>query len=343
MLRILIDDEGQCRTQRAVLACFAATLPQAQIAWASQLPRPARWADAPPASARRLRVLMAALEHLPGRHTVYVPGHLVPGDQLILDPYVAGAPVPEWTTVADLDIFLADNGSPAAIQLAQQAVLNPDYQSCSAFPAAGLATLPTWIRASGLASVVLITARPWYFAQAQSRSQWLAWLRRALHQSLLTLEDVRADVCEGLVRPSLLQDASALLAGDKMPLAPDATLDSLFTCPEVRLSDAQYAMLHSAALQARTTRYHRIEAARKSAEARDFRPPQPSVPLQARAARKVRSLARRAVKNAVSLQALDVRKIRSLARRAVKKAYYYYSISLRPLIRGSDASRSRSQ
>lgn len=321
MLRILIDDEGQCRTQRAVLACFAATLPQAQIAWASQLPRPARWADAPPASARRLRVLMAALEHLPGRYTLYVPGHVVPGEPLALAPNVPGPPVPNWATLADLDVFLADNGSPAAVQLAQQALLNPDYQSCSAFPAAGLATLPPWIRASGLASQGLITARPWYFAQAQSRSQWLAWVRKALHQRLLTLEDVRADVGEGLVRPSLLQDASALAAGDKPPLAPDTTLDTLFTCPEVRLSDAQYATLHSQALQARTSRYHRMEAARKSAEARDFRPPQPPVSLQARAARKVQSL----------------------ARRAVKKAYYYYSISLRPLIRSSGASRSSSQ
>lgn len=320
-LRILIDDESQCRTQRAVLAAFALSLPRADVTWSSRLPPVQGWADAPAASARRLRALLVALGPKAGRCTLYLPGHVVPGDRFAASPGNAGVPVPTSTTIADLDVFLADNGSHAATQFAQHAELNPDYQSCSAFPAAGLATVPPWLSASGMASPGLLTARPWYFVHVPARGQWLAWLRKAIDAGLLTVEDVQADVEEGLVRPSLVADAQAVAAGLGLPAVPDTSLDALFVCPEVRLSDSQYAMLHSASLQARTLRYHRMEAARKSAEAREAPPAQPRLAWPERAKRQVRSL----------------------GRRAVKKAYYYYAISLRPLIRGSDPGRSRSQ
>lgn len=316
-LRILIDDEGQCRTQRAVLGAFAASLREAEIAWSSQLPAVGGWADAPPASARRLRTLVAALSPMPGRYTLHVPGYVVPGMTLVLTPEVAGAPVPEWTNVIDLDLFLADNGSPAAAHFAHHARLNPDYQSCSAFAAAGLATVPPWIAASGLASPVQFTSRPWYAARVPARAQWLAWVGKALQEGRLSLQDVEADVQEGLARPSLLQDATALTAGEMPDAIPDVTLDGLFTCPEMRVSDAQHAMLHSRALQARTLRYHRMEASRKHAEAAGYRvQPPPSGPLASRTARNVRTL----------------------ARNAMKRAYRLYSVSLRPLLRRGGAT-----
>lgn len=319
-LRFLIDDTGQSRAQRGVLAAFARTLPaSAQVVWSSALALARRWDDAPAESARRLGVRLEALAPAPGRRTVFIPGHIVPG---AVQGFVAAGPARDFaafTTVAALDLFVADNGHPLAAEFAASCAAHHDYESCSAHPVAGFTSLPAWLTAGGLSSALLVTQRPWYSAQVAGSGQWLQWLAQALQQDLLALADVEADVREGLVRPSLLEEAKALAAGAEPAAVRDTTLDALFTCPERRVPDAQYAMLHSAALQERMLRQARVKGERKA--------------KSARAAKKAASSAlRNALRPAYRKLRAAARKVYSLGFRG---AYFCYSVTLRPLIRRS--------
>lgn len=327
-LRILIDDTPPGRTQRAVLAAFAGMLPSSvEVAWCSTLEEPRCWRDAPPASARRVAWHAAALAPASEvQATVFLPGHVVPGDpQSVLGELSASA-LPSWTTVADLDWFVADNGSPEAAYLARHREANPDYQSFSSCLVSTFAASPSWLARGGFVSAGLMSLRPWYFAQVPTRVQWLQWVHTAIRLGRLSLADVEADVAEGLVRPSLLEDVQSLLAGGEIPACPDLTLDTLFICPEARLSDRQYGLLHSRELQQRTLRRARQEAARKAAEARE--PRTAAAPASASAPKVSGSPWSRAL-----------HKARDRARRLYKKAYTLYAATLRPLIRGSTTDR----
>ena len=317
-LRFLIDDVGQSRSQRAVLASFARSLPApAEVAWSSALAQPRRWDDAPAESARRLGLRLQALAPAPGRRTVFIPGHVVPGAVQAFTAEVPATDLPASTTVAALDLFVADNAHPLAAEYAAHCAAHPDYESCSGHPGAGFTCLPVWLTAGGLSSALLLTQRPWYAARVGSSRQWLEWLARAMQQGLLTLADVAADIREGLVRPSLLAEAQALAAGSAPTSAADTTLDAIFVCPERRVPDAQYAMLHSAALQERMLLHAKLKGARKAQAARGGRS---ASPLRT-AYRTLRSAAKR---------------VYSLGFRGL---YLCYSVTLRPLIRRSPDRR----
>lgn len=322
-LRILIDDAGQCRTQSAVLAAWAASVPASvELLRTSALPAPAGWHDVPPESARRLAARIEALAPVADTLTIFLPGHMIPGELDAFPADAAGAPLPAWTTAADLDLFAVDNGSPLAAHFAQHRAVNPDYHSCGSYPVAGFTSIPSWLTTGGLASAVLLTQRPWYFAQVPGRRAWLRWLRTAFAHKLLTLQDVEADVLAGAARPSLLEDARALEAGGEPLASPDTTLDSVFTCPELRPTDRQYAMLHSRALQERILHNARLETLRKLAEAG----------------------AKPGARSGAQPPPLWIRlwrQGRSMPRRTVKAAYRIYSATLRPLIRGASAGQPR--
>lgn len=320
--RILIDDTDQGRTQRAVLKAFAATVPAGiPILWSSGLPPVVRWRDAPAISARRIAAHAAALAPDWSGRTLFIPSHVVPAEGARLVPPSAEAPLPSWVTVADLDVFVADNAGPCAALFARHRETNPDYQSCSSFGVVALAAQPVWTGEPPLTQSLLLTQRPWYSANVPSRVSWLAWVLRALREGHLALSDVEEDARELLVRPSLVEEVRVLLASGEVAPHPDLTLDTLFIAPEGRLMDAQYAMLHSRALQERTVRFHRQEVARKLAEA--------ALPAAGRASRQRDPLWRRAARRA-----------RNAARRLVKLAYLGYSVTLRPLVRGAGRTKS---
>ncbi len=316
-LRFLIDDFGQCRTQRAVLSAFAGSLPpHCLVTWSSSLPAPQGWDDAPAESRQRLAARLAAMEPAADRVTVFLPGHVVPGEVHGFDPAAPRQELPGTTTAAELDLFVVDNGNPLLQAWQQERADRPDYESCSGRNVAAFTAVPSSLCAGGLASALLLTQRPWYTVDATTRKAWLAWVGRALQQQLLTLGDVEADVREGLVRPSLLADARALAQGVESPAFPDATLDALFTCPERRLSDAQHRLLHSQELQERTLRHAKVKAARKAAAVKAAGRP-------ARTSPGWRLLLRPA------------RLARFVVQHGLHYAYQVYAATLRPLIRRS--------
>ena len=83
----------------------------------------------------------------------------------------------------------------------------------------------------------------------------MEWVQRALERGLLDIEMVNEDIRAGLVRPSLRQDVESLTREQALPVLPDTTPDAVFVPPELRLTDEQFLLLHSRALQERTIRF----------------------------------------------------------------------------------------
>lgn len=311
-IRFVIDDAGQCRTQRAVLSAFAASLAQdisASVVWSSDVHAVRHWEDVPPESARRLDLRLQALEPAAGRVTVFLPGHTIPA---AIAPWHASGEAlstSRFTTVADLDIFVADND--AAELRAFHAFIDShaDYEAISRYDGFTSGELPDWLSRGGLVSALSFTQRPWYSALASSRVEWLRWVRMALEQGVLTMAMVEEDLRQGRVRPSLLEDVSRPL--DDIAL-PDLTLDALFVVPECRPSDKQKSLLHSAELQKRTLDFVQRNSKRKSQKQWQRHG------IWGRLRRVPKGLAKRLLK---------------FCRRCVHKAYAGYAMSLRPLVK----------
>ncbi len=267
-LRFLLDDAGQSQTQKAVLSAFASDLEertQGEIVWSSQLPQTRQWEDVPAESSRRLGLRLMALEPAPGRLTVFLPGHIVPG---VVEPPIHGdekLATSSFSTVAGLDLFVVDNAGRETQQYHDFVLAHPDYEAVSSYAAFRTGDLPSWLVSAGLTSPLKLTERPWYTAFAPVRAAWLGWVRKALEQNRLTLSMVEDDVRNGLVRPSLLEEVRSLSDSAAIPAVPDLTLDTLFAAPERRLTAAQRRLLHSPELQARTLQYAQRQAAHKLA------------------------------------------------------------------------------
>lgn len=265
-IRFLIDDEGQSRTQRAVLAAFAASLRSidgAEVVWSSGIGALPYWEDVPAESARRLGLRLAALTPAAGVLTVFLPGHLVPGQAQAVVPTLeqsATLAADGFRTVADLDLFVVRNDQAELAGLQDL----PDYEAASRYADLSSTGLPSWLAGRGLTSALLLHQRPWYSVHAPSRDAWLHWVAKACGQGLLTRDAVASDVREGLVRPSLLDEFAALSGSFSGQPAPEAALDALFIAPECRLSDQQLQLLHSEDLQRRTQRSAKRKAARKA-------------------------------------------------------------------------------
>ncbi|WP_018411134.1 hypothetical protein [Methyloversatilis thermotolerans] len=267
-IRFLIDDVGQCGTQRAVLSAFANALMNdcgVTVVRSSELSlQQFGWDDVPPESSRRLALRALALAPSPDRLTVFLPGHVIPG------PIAPGnAPdrplaAAQFTTVADLDIFVMDNRAADAHRFREFVNSHADYETVSRYDAFDSCALPDWLIEGGLTSALNLSQRPWYSGYAPTRTQWLHWVAEAIDQGLITPAMVEDDVRKGLARPSLLHDIRRLPTDAGVSDRPDMTLDSLFVFPECRLSDTQYQMLLSEALQERTVAFAGRNAKRKA-------------------------------------------------------------------------------
>lgn len=311
-LRFLLDDAGQSQTQKAVLSAFASDLEErtkGEIVWSSQLPETRQWEDVPAESSRRLGLRLMALEPAPGLLTVFLPGHIVPGE--VNTPHLG-----DWTlatsrfsTVADLDLFVVDNAGNEVQQYQDFVLAHPDYEAASSYAAFRAGDLPGWLVSAGLTSSLKLTERPWYTAFSPARAAWLGGVRKALEQNRLTLSMVEDDVRNGLVRPSLLEEVRSLSDSAAIPEIPDLTLDSLFASPERRLTVAQQLLLHSPELQARTLQYATRKAAHKLArQQREWHQKHP-----------VRSYIKKVVKKTLKF--------------GYHVAYAAYAASLRPLVK----------
>lgn len=196
--------------------------------------------------------------------TLFLPGHIVPGAelQLLAGPFMD---MDDCACLVNLDVFFVNNCSSSVLNFSRQAHLNPDYQSLSSHSVAGIATIPTWVFASGLKSAQQLNSRPWYFARAPAREQWLTWVSKALQQGQLTIKDAEDDVRQGLARPSLLQEITAIANDDVSRAMPDITIDSLYVPPEVRVPKSQIALLHSMELQERALHFRKLNTKAKKA------------------------------------------------------------------------------
>lgn len=309
-LRFLIDDEGQCRTQRAVLSVFAAALTQghdAKVSWSSKLQVIRYWEDVPTESARRLDLRLQALEPAAGWVTVFLPGHIVPGDLGAWGISGQALATNRFTTVADLDVFVADNGAADLCQFYEHAGSHPDYEAIGRYDQFTSDELPDWLTRGGLVSALSFTQRPWYSGKAGVREQWLGWVQKALEQGALTLAMVEEDVRQGKARPSLIAEVKALLNGVEVRELPDLTLDSLFVFPECRLSATQFQLLNSEDLQRRTLEFAGRNMKRKAFKQKKFG---------------ARDSLRRGVK-----------RLRRLLLLCLQAAYTGYAATLRPLVK----------
>ncbi|MBR0566019.1 hypothetical protein J5J83_07820 [Azoarcus sp. L1K30] len=261
-VRFILDDATQCNTQRAVLSAFAADLEkraQGEIVRSSQLTEWRTWDDVPAESSRRLALRLLALESAPDLVTVFLPGHIVPGEIALLASGTEALAAYGFTTVADLDLFVVDNAHAQVRQFQDFVSSGADYEAISRYEGFSAGSLPMQIGADGLTSALLFTQRPWYSAFSPARIRWLGWVKQAMAMGVLDAGMVDDDIRAGLVRPSLQCDVNALLEGGVAPQMPDLTLDSLFVVPEQRLTAEQYLLLHSDELQRRTVRYSKLK------------------------------------------------------------------------------------
>lgn len=259
-LFFLLDDAQQCRTQQAVLSAFAAELGEralGEVVFASRLTGLPHWSDVSSESSARLAVRLHALQPAADSCTVFLPGHIVPGPIVSTSRWDGALATRDFSTVADLDLFAIDNAHPDVRRMHDLSVAHPDYEVISRYAAFSTTDLPEWLVSGSLTSALQLTQRPWYFAFAPTRLQWLGWVKIALEREFLTLSMVEEDVGEAWVRPSLLDDVKALRLGIAAPPMPDLTLDSDFIPPEHRLTPCQYRLLHSSELQKRIVLYRK--------------------------------------------------------------------------------------
>lgn len=310
-VRFLLDDVGQSQTQCSILRAFAADLESqslGEVIWASCIPEElSRWSDVPPESSRRLGLRLFALQPEANQLTVFLPGHLIPGvlsKPINIDHTLATA---SFSSVSGLDLCVINNAAPEALQFRCFTQAHPDYESVSSFGSFSICGLPDWLTSCGLKSCLRLTDRPWYSVFAPTRVKWLAWVRRAMERGDLTVSMVKADIRDGLVRPSLLDDVERWATNQPLLPLPVSTsmLDALFVFPECRLSETQYQLLHSKALQTRTLEFASRRAARKLGKQKE--------------PKSWTRRARRLIKKALKFAYLT--------------AYKIYSISLRPLVK----------
>lgn len=303
-LRFLLDDMPSSKTQQAVLLAFAAYLEEGgsvEVVRASQLREVRHWSDVPVESSRRLDLRLQALLPRPHQLTVFLPSHIVPGTVELASCWDATLASREFSTVADLDLFAVNNGCSEVQRFQEFVAITPDYEAVSRYAGFSSKQLPSWLISGGLVSALQVTQRPWYCAFAPRRLQWLGWVRQAVEQRLLDLSMMEEDVRTGQVRPSLLADVKAVLQGMEPPPFPDLTLDALFTPPERCLTDAQYRLLHSVALQRRTVMFARRNASRKLAKQ--------------------------------GLLKFIWRSLRRLPRQCLRALHQIYSVTLRPIVK----------
>lgn len=263
-VRFVIDDASQCSTQRAVLSAFAAELERCargEIVRSSQLASLPTWDDAPAESSRRLGMRLLALKAAPGLMTVFLPGHVVPGEIDSVGPFNGALAARGLAAVADLDMFVVDNAHPELLIFQDFLSTHVDYESISRYERFSVVDLPIWLQSGGLSSTPQLHLRPWYSAFSPARMRWLEWVKLAMDQGLLDLDMVDEDIRSGLARPSLRHDFKALEQGAMSPALFDTTLDSLFVPPERRLTEEQYLLLHSDELQNRTVKFSRLTKA----------------------------------------------------------------------------------
>ena len=321
-VRFLLDDVGQSQTQRSVLRTFAADLESqslGEVVWTSHIPIFSYWNDVPDESSRRIGLRQFALRPEANQLTVFLPGHLVPGvltKPININHALATA---SFSSVSGLDLCVINNAAPEMLQFQCFTQAHSDYESVSGFDSFGICELPDWLVSGGLKSCLCLADRPWYSIFAPTRVVWLAWIRRAMERGDLTILMVKSDISDGLVRPSLLDDVEYLV--NNQPLFPLSvpTLDALFVFPECRLSNAQYQLLHSKALQMRMVELVSLQTARKLGKQKE-----------------PRSWVQRA-RSLIKEPKSWVRRARSLIKKAFKfaylTAYRIYAISLRPLVK----------
>lgn len=256
-IRFIIDDVGQCRTQRAILAGFAAALAHyGDVVCASALTLPTPWVNVPAESARRLALRLYALAPTGDQVTVFLPGHTIPGVYDWSNLQVDGLIAEDVATLGELDFFIFNNSSLAALSLTQLVATEPSYDVLSSYWFLAEDVSPAqWHLEGSLVSARSYNDRPWYSAYARYRVQWLNLLASALETGRLDSGTIREDCTLGLARPSLLLDLAALQEQAPLQELPDTTLDALFVYPECALPLTQRRLLVSRALQKRTLAY----------------------------------------------------------------------------------------
>jgi hypothetical protein len=256
-VRILVDDLVGCNTQRAVLSVFVSELRKNKflsVIEMSREPMPEIWDDVPVKSSNNLAARLSAFKSTVPV-TVFLPGHIIPGDITPVDTFHGAICANNFRSVSGLDIFVVKNKHKQVQKFLDFVAVNPDYDSVADYISFDVDKLPNWIFAGGVASVLDLRKRPWYFAQTSVHTQWLSWVKKAIDQGFLNIEMVEDDVSKGVVRPSLLGDVKQLISGVEDPLIHNVIDDSFFTPPEWTLSYESLKTLNSVELQQRTIEF----------------------------------------------------------------------------------------
>lgn len=331
--RFLLDDLGQSRTQQAVLSEFASklnTIDQCEILWTSKISNLKAWNSIPSEPARRLGLRLLALEPQQNQHTIFFPGHIVPSDNMLIPNEIETTLALEhFSSLSNLDLFIVNNDSQELLSLQDYQLDHPDYDALSDFNALTTEKLPEWLNAEKIQSCLKLTDRPWYSVFSIARNQWVNLVKDLIINNKLTMEMIQQDVADGLVRPSLLADVECVLGNQPLPSPVFHTIDSVFVYPESRLSNIQYEMLHSKALQQRIKTYSRKKKKCKN------------IPFKMRIATLIQNRGKNLRrKHFVKFLALLTKRSKYWAkqgRRIIKKipyfAYKTYAATLRPIFK----------
>ena len=255
-IRFFLDDHQVCETQKAVLLAFVEDLKKhknTEIVLASELTKPYKWDDVAEVASTNLWLRLEAFQPLAHTVTVFLPGHIIPAHIESFEISETTLETSKFTTVAYLDFFFVHNDSMEVKKFNEFIKENPTYEAVSNYSSFSTKNFQEWLMKSGIKSALLFTDRPWYNSNARYRSQWLEWVKIAIQKKYLTLSMIESDILNKKVRPSLLQDVKTIIqTGVEPKISIYATLDTMFSYPEIRLTDEQYQMLHSSQLQTRT-------------------------------------------------------------------------------------------
>ncbi len=248
--RFVIDDDTECKTQRAVLLAFANALSERRVGdvlLSSNIVNDYLLVGAPINGSVRLSHRLACLTpSVERQRTVFFPAHIVPKKELGFwssPPLLSDRRVVPM--ISCLDMFEVDNSSEELLEFSRFMKVESAYDSVSSynrFSSASISVSPLNVFA---ASAIKCRMRPWYFRGVALENDWFYWCKMAIDTGCLGMADLKEDVRAGRIRPSLHADVASLSSRMRVLLENGDPADELFVFPERRVSIAQRQLLIS--------------------------------------------------------------------------------------------------
>ena len=240
---VIIDDEYQPETHKAVLRQFSDTLSKqvnVNVLRSSNINNEIKWKDISKYSAHKLTAILEAFNPAPSTYSLYIPGHVIPANITMNMTIAKDIATNVFQNISSLDITIVNN-SRVSISNFKKDIEELTYNEINDYKLE-IEKLPENILNSNIVSASLISDRPWYYNSSRYKKLWNDCVKSAYENGYLDSGVIERDINNGLIRPSYSNDF--LKITEKLKDNNDnAFHDINFTPPEYRITKKQVSIL----------------------------------------------------------------------------------------------------